>query len=571
MERSNPKAKMIADAGFQTIVTPLHAHHVASIRTALLLVQAGAIVLLTIGVVNLANLLMIRMSARTKELAIRQAIGASRYRVLAELVVETSLLTAIGGLLGLGVGVAGTRLLAALGAAHLPLGTEILFDTRVAAIGLVAAIGIGIALGAIIGWYSLRHQESSALHAESRSATASKGAQRLRHGFVVAQIALAFVLLSAASLLALSLGNVMSLSPGFAVERTLSGHVSLPGSSYPEGASILAFTERMRQAIAATPGVRSVGLSTNVPLSGNDIRSAARVKGYSFRPGESLHGHYSYGVDGDYFGAMGLPLIEGRYLTAHDTRSATRVCVVDRDFARRYWPEGQALGQRLFQGSEEGPDAEAFTVVGVVGPVKQADLTEDVAQGAVYYPVSFRLDRELFVVVGTNVPPDTFASTLQQVVRRLDPDLPVTDIQSMDTRIADSLIARRSPALLAAIFSGLALLLTAIGTYGVLSYAVSQRRREIGLRMALGAGPGQVRRQFLSVAWRLLAAGVVLGLAGAWAAGQALESLLFRVPAIHKATLAGTIAVMTIVSLTACLLPALRAARISPMEALAEE
>jgi putative ABC transport system permease protein len=351
----------------------------------------------------------------------------------------------------------------------------------------------------------------------------------------------------------------------------LSGHVSLPGSNYPQGTSILAFTDRLTQTLGATPGVRAVGITTNIPLSGDDIKSAARVKGYSFPPGESLHGHYSYGVSGDYFRAMGLPLEEGRYLTAADVHGATRACVVDHDFARRYWPHGGALGQRVFQGSDERPDAEAFTVVGVVGAVKQADMTEDAAQGAIYYPLTHRLDRELYVVLRTSIPPDAFASTLQQVVRRVDSDLPVSDIQSMDTRITESLVARRSPALLAAIFSGLAVLLTAIGTYGVLSYAVSQRRREIGLRMALGARPDQVRRQFLSVASRLLAAGTALGLAGAWATGHALQTLLFKVPAVHAATLAVTIAVMTTVSLAACLLPAHRAARISPMEALAEE
>ncbi len=571
MERTNPKAQAMADAGFRSIVTPLHAHHVASIRGTLLLVQAGALVLLLIGTVNLANLLMIRMSGRTKELAIRQAIGASRHRVLIELMVETSLLTVIGGLVGLAVGAAGTRLMAAFGVAHLPLGTQVAFDTRVATMGLVAAIAIGLAIGAVIGWYGVRPQESNALHIDSRGVTSSRAAQRLRHGFVVAQIALAFVLLSGAGLLALSLGNVMALSPGFMPERTLSGHVSLPGSSYSDGGSILSFTDRLVRTLGATPGVRAAGIATNVPLSGDDIKSAVRVKGYAFPPGESLHGHYSYGVDGDYFRAIGLPLKEGRYLTAADVRGTTRACVVDQDFARRYWPRGRVLGQRVFQGSEERPDAEAFTVVGVVGPVKQSDMTDASAQGALYYPLDHRLDSDLFVVVRTNASPDAFASTLQQVVRRIDSDLPVSDIQSMDTRITESLVARRSPALMAAIFSGLAVLLTAIGTYGVLSYAVSQRRREIGLRMALGASPRQVRRQFLSVASRLLAAGIFIGLAGAWATGHALESLLFHVPAVHVPTLAVSSGVLAVVSLTACLLPALRAARTSPMEVLAQE
>jgi predicted permease len=571
MERTSPKAKMIADAGFRTIVTPLHGHHVAAIRPALLLTQAGALVLLLIGAVNLANLLLIRLSGRTKELAIRQAIGASRSRVLIELVVETSVLTIIGGMLGVAIGAVGTRLLAVLGARHLPLGAEIAFDVRAAAIGLAAALVIGLTVGAVVAWSSVRAQDSQALHVESRGATASRAAQRLRHGFVVAQIALAFILLSGAGLLAWSLANVMSRSPGFAPEQVLSGHISLPGSNYPQGTSILSFSERLTRSLAATPGVRASGITTNVPLSGNDIKSAARVKGYSLPPGESVHGHYSYGVDGDYFRTMGLSLKEGRYLTADDVQRAARVSVVDEDFARRYWPGGGALGQRLSQGGDEQPDSETFTIVGVVGSVKQADITEDVAQGAIYYPLAHRLDRELYVVIRTGAPPDSFASTLQRVVRRLDQDLPVNDVQSMNTRISESLTPRRSPALLAAIFSGLALLLTAIGTYGVLSYAVSQRRREIGLRMALGAAPAQVRRQFLSLASRMLAAGTALGTAGAWAVGHALQGLLFNVPAIHPATLAATMVVITIVSLAACVLPAHRAARISPTTALAEE
>lgn len=571
MERTNPQAKMIAEAGFHTVVTPLHASHVAAIRPVLLLVQSGALVLLVIATVNLANLLLIRMSSRMKELAIRQAIGASRARVLIELVVETTVLTTVGGLLGVVIGAAGTRVLAVFGAEHLPLGAEIIFDAQAAAVGLVAAVAAGVIVGTVVAWGSLRQQDATGLRVESRGATASRTAQRLRHAFVVTQIALAFMLLSGAGLLAMSLANVMAVSPGFAPEHVLSGHISLPGSSYPQATSLLSFSERLTRTLAMTPGVKAAGISTNVPLSGNDIKSAARVKGYTFPPGESLHGHYSYGVEGDYFAAMGLPLREGRFLTTSDAQSAARVCVVDEDFARRYWPHGGALGQHLSQGGEIQPDSEMFTVVGVVGAVKQADITEDVAQGAIYYPLPHRLDRELYLVIRTTVPTESFASTLQRVVRGLDPDLPVSDVQSMDSRISDSLIARRSPALVAAIFSLLALLLTAIGTYGVLSYAVTQRRREIGLRMALGAAPVHVRRQFVSVASRLLAVGSVLGLAGAWAVGRALQGVLFKVPAVHPETLAATMAVMTVVSLTACLLPAYRASRISPMEAIAEE
>jgi predicted lysophospholipase L1 biosynthesis ABC-type transport system permease subunit len=246
------------------------------------------------------------------------------------------------------------------------------------------------------------------------------------------------------------------------------------------------------------------------------------------------------------------------------------VCVVDDDFAHYYWPKGNAVGQRLFQGSQQGPDAEAFTVVGVVGRVKQAGLTNEDAQGAVYYPFIFHSSNDMFVVARTTLSPESLALTLRRTVRQLDPDLPVNDAQSMETRISDSLVAQRSPAMLAALFSAIAVLLTALGTYGVLSYAVAQRRREIGVRMALGAQPQQIRNQFFSLALRLLALGTLLGLIGAWLAGQAMQTVLFHVPALNWLTLAGTAAVMAVVSLVACLLPSQRAARISPMEALGD-
>jgi ABC-type antimicrobial peptide transport system permease subunit len=203
--------------------------------------------------------------------------------------------------------------------------------------------------------------------------------------------------------------------------------------------------------------------------------------------------------------------------------------------------------------------------------VKQAGLTEDEAQGAVYYPYVFRIGDSVFVAVRTSFPPESLGLTLQQVVRQIDPDIPVNDLRSMETRIADSLVARRSPALLAGLFSGIALLLTAIGTYGVLSYAVAQRRREIGLRMALGAQPGNIRGQFFYLSLRLLAGGLLLGVVGAWLTGQAMQAVLFHVPAFNLAVLTGALCVMALVSLAACLLPSQRAARISPMQALAEE
>jgi len=570
LEVDDPQAKMIADAGFRSLVVPLRADHVAAVRPTLLLLEAGVLVLLLIGAVNLVNLLLIRASGRVKELAVRQALGAGWRYLVSEVVVETTLLTFAGGLLGLAIGAGGIQLLRGLGADRLPLGSRIVFDARLALVALVAAIIMGIVFAVPVACFHLRRHLGNALQSESRGGTSGHGAQILRHSFIVSQIALAFILLAGAGLLGLSLQRVMAISPGFQSDHVLTGQILLPWADYSE-AGRLKFVESLMDKLDHLPGVLSAGVVNNVPFSGNSGKSAATVAGHVRRPGESARGHYSYGVAGDYFRAMGFSLRAGRFLTADDSRRSARVCVVDEDFARYYWPHASAIGQGLWDGSEAGKDAEAFTIVGVVGGVKQAGLTESEAQGAIYYPYAFRIGDSVFVAVRTSLPPESFALTLQKVVRQIDADVPVSDLRSMDTRIADSLVAHRSPALLAGLFSGIALLLTSIGTYGVLSYAVAQRRREIGLRMALGAQPGQIRSEFFYLSLRLLAGGVILGVIGAWLTGQAMQAVLFHVPAFNPAILAGAVFVMALVSLIACLLPSQRAARISPMETLAEE
>jgi predicted permease len=565
VEEDNPEAKMMTEAGFRSLVRPLHAEHVRSIRPTLLLMQAGVFFLLLIGAVNLVNLLLIRASGRAKEMAIRRSMGASRAHVVRQVMIETVLLTFVGGLLGLVVGTWGIRLLEVLGADRLPLGAHIAFDGWLALIGLAGAGVLGIGIAVPIAWFNLSSHLAHALQSESRTGTVSRAAQRLRHGFIVAQIALAFVLLAGAALLGVSLKKVMAVSPGFRADHVLTGEVTVPFSY-----NARPFLDRLLEAIGQQPGVGAAGAITNVPLSGESGKSAVTPKGYVPPAGESLHGHYSYQVTGDYFTALGIPLREGRFLTSADSHRADRVCVVDEDFARRYWPHGGALGQRVFQGSDSD-DAKLFTVVGVVGAVKQAELTEPQGQGAVYLPFMDSDGINIFVVTRTSQRPEAFAETLRKLLRATNSDLAIDNLRSMDTRIAESLIARRSPALLAGIFAGVALLLATIGTYGVLSYAVAQRTREIGIRMALGAQRGQIGTQFLSLGLRLLAAGTILGLMGAWWAGRAMQSVLFDVPTLHVATLLGTALVMTTVSLVACLIPARRATKVDPVIALRAE
>jgi len=571
VEKDNPEAKMMAEAGFRSVVLPLHADHVRSIRPTLLLMQAGVFFLLLIGSVNLVNLLLIRASGRAKEMAIRQSMGAGRRHVVSQVMTETVLLTLVGGLLGLVVSAWGIRLLEFLGADRLPLGAHIAFDGWLASIGLAGAVVLGVVIAVPIAWFNLSSHLANALQSESHTGTISRAAQRLRHGFIVAQIALAFVLLAGAALLGLSLKKVMAVSPGFRADHVLAGQFTLPFGKYPdESSDRVAVVDRLLDAIGQQPGVAAAGTITNVPLSGDSGKTAVTPKGYVPPAGESLHGHYSYGVSGDYFSALGIPLREGRFLTSADSHRPERVCVVDEDFARRYWPKGGALGQRVFQGNDSD-DAKLFTIVGVVGAVKQAELTEPQGQGAVYLPFHYRDAWNVFVATRTSQRPEAFADTLRKLVRATDPDLAIDDLHSMDTRIAESLIARRSPALLAGIFAVVALLLAAIGTYGVLSYAVAQRRREIGIRMALGARRGQIGAQFLSLGLRLLAAGTILGLIGAWLAGRAMRSVLFDVSTLRVAILLGVALVMSIVSLIACLIPARRATRVDPMVALRAE
>ena len=543
----------------------------AAVRPALVLLQAGALVLLLIGAVNLVNLLLVRASARQKELAVRQALGASRRHVVSAVLVETLALALAGGAIGTAAGAAGVRVLAVLGADRLPLGATVAVDARLALVGLAAAVALGLAIGLPTAWLTLRRRPEGVLRGESRGGTSGRAAQRLRHAFLVAQLALAFTLLAATGLLGLSFEKAMAVSPGFRPDHVLVGHVSLPGGTYPTGAAVLGFSQRVTDALGRQPGVTAAGIVTNVPLSGQTIKSAVSVEGYQPRPGESARGHYGYGVGGDYFAAMGLSLVAGRLPTADDLAGDARVSVVDEDFARHYFAGADAVGRRIFQGPNLGPEADAFTIVGVVAPIKQAALTEAARQGAAFFPFRRRMDNQFYVVVRTSVAPAAFAGTLRRVVRSLDPDLPVNDVRSMDAMIGDSLVARRSPAVLAGLFSCLAVLLTAVGIYGAVGYAVAERRREIAVRVALGATPRQIRAGFLSLGGRLVAAGTALGLAGAWAAGHGMRALLFEVPPTDPRVFAAAAVVTGGVALVACLIPSRRAARVAPVEVLNAE
>jgi len=277
-----------------------------------------------------------------------------------------------------------------------------------------------------------------------------------------------------------------------------------------------------------------------------------------------------YGVRGDYFQAMGIPLIEGRLLSREDDRLDNRAIVVDQDFARFFFPRGTAIGHHVQMGTRPQPGDPVHTIVGIVGSVKQAGLASEEAPGAVYYLYDARFDNNVFVVSRTTGDTDALGTALQRLTRQIDPELPVNNLSSMSSRVDRSLVTRRSPAVLATMFAGIAVLLTAIGMYGVLGYAVALRRREVGLRMALGARPSQIRNEFVAMAARLLMSGAAAGLAGAVLTGYAMRALLYRVAPINVPILLTATIVLGGVCLAACLLPSHRASRIPPSEALAE-
>jgi predicted permease len=564
---ADPYAKLVVDAGFHTTVAGLQADHVAELKPVLLILQAGVLLLLLIGVVNLANLSLVRASGRWKEISVRQVLGAGRARIARQIATEMLVLTLGGGLLGLGVGWAGLRAIAALGGDRLLPNVDLRLDATVCLAALAGAVLVGLMLALPVVWHGLHGNLAAALSVESRGGTTSRATHRLRHALIVAQFALAFVLLTGAGLLGRSFVRLLAVQPGFAPAQVLTGTIPLPRAQYGELKVRLPVIERLTRELRALPGVTAVSVSSNIPFSGDGSNNATTVVGHEPKPGESLQTHWTSGVTGDYFTVFGIPLRAGRLLTADDTARGERVCVIDESVARRYWGTASPLGGQLFNGTGR-PGEKPYTIVGVVGAIKHNDLADQRAQGEIYYPYAEFPSLMLRVGLRTSLPPAALGPSLRAAVLRIDPDLPVIDLKPMAERIDDSLAVRRGPMWLAVLFAAAALGLAGLGLYGVLAYAVAQRRREIGVRMALGAQPEQIRAQFLALGARLALAGALLGAVGAWFAGRAMEGLLFGVRPTDPVVAGLVLAVLAAIALGACLTPAVRAARVPPMEAL---
>jgi predicted permease len=570
-ERQDPLSKTVHEAGFSTSVKGLHDDLVNQTRSMLLFLQAGVLFLLLIGAINLANLFLVRAHAKAKEFALRQILGAGRMAIARLLISESLLLSVAGGVLGLALGAAGLRGLEHLGADKLPHFTPFALDGSVCISALITSLLAGVSIVGPTLWLSTKGSFVFALTLESRGATTAHAAHRLRHTLIVAQFALAFSLLTGAALLGISFSKILSVNPGFRSENILTGSVVLPLDRYKSEKERYAITDRLGHQLRALPGVTAVGFTTSLPFRGSFHDTFVfTVEGLPPMPGRALISHQACGVAGELFAALGIPLREGRFLTNDDSSQALHVCVVDEDFVRHYWPEKSAVGHKIHLGATMTPET-AVTIIGVVGATKRADLADQQALGMVYYPYMLLPWSDVAAVLRTAQSPESAGTEFRTAVLQIDPDLPVQDLKTMAARIDDSLDGRRSPLLLASIFAGVALLLAAVGIYGVLAYAVSQRRREIGVRIAIGARPSQILSQFLSIGAKLVITGSILGCIGGWLTGRAMASMLYGVGSVNPIVYCGIAGLLALVAMAACLAPAIKAARVPPMEALRSE
>jgi predicted permease len=524
-----------------------------------------------------ANLVLVRSRARAKELATRLALGAERWQLTRQLIVESVVLTLGGAAAGVLLGAAALRFVATLNLQDLPHAAEIRIDAPAVVYSLVVSLAVGSLMGLLTVATVLPRSVQTVLREEGRSASGGRGARLLRHGLVTAQVAFTFVLLVGAGLLLASFRNVLAIDPGFVAERVLTASVVLPRSRYADDAARRGFEREVLPRLRALPGVVAAGATDTIPLGGGNSDSVILAEGYQMRPGESVISPSAVVVTPGYFEAMGTRLVQGRPFQDGDTSGAPPVVIVDERLARRFWPDRDPIGRRMYRPEDINnllavtPKTVFFTVVGVVQPVELHDITEgERAVGAYYFPMSQETSTLLTFALKTSARPETLASAVRGALASLDRELPVFDVQSMEERTSRSLLNRRSPALLSLSFGVLALLLAAVGIYGVLAYLVTQRRKEIGIRMALGSTPRAIFDLVIREGLLLIAGGFAFGALGALLLRRSLESQLYGVRAGDPLVIGGVVALLALVAFLACALPARRATRIDPMAALAE-
>jgi len=538
---------------------------VGAIRPALLTLFAAVGVVVLIACANVANLLLVRASVREKEIAIRTALGAGRRRLVVQMLSESLLLAIVGGALGILLGYGAIGPIQTLSAGSIPRVADVTIDGRVLAFAAIASLVTGVLFGLAPAWQASRGGVASVLKEGGRSSSTS-GGRWIRSVLLVAEVALSIVLLTGAVLLLRSFSRLTNVDPGFRSEHVLAFQVSLPATTYGEDPKRLAFYDALQEKLEAQPGVESAGFVQTLPLRGGYVLSF-EVRGRpEARPGEGASANYR-AISPRYFDALGIPVVKGRVFTKQDAANGQHVAVVDEAFAKKYFPNENPIGQGLDIGNGT---TGFFDVVGVVGDVHYSGL-DATAAPTMYVPAAQDVFSSMWVLARTSGDPAGLAGAARQVVHDLDPDLPAYSMSPLATIVSDSVAQRRFSMLLLVLFSAVALFLAAVGLYGVVAYTVSQRTREIGLRMAIGAGPNDVLRLVVGGGMKLALIGVAIGIGAALLASQLVETMLFDVTPFDPASYVATALVLLAIAGLACYVPARRAMRVDPLVALQGE
>ena len=577
LDRIPELRSFIINSGFYTKVEPLQHILVKDVEGPLFLLWGGAVFVLLIGGLNIANLALARWSTRSKEIATRLALGASRADLSRQLIGENVLVAGAGGILGLVLGTAVLRTVAAIGLEHFPRAEEVRIDATVIVVALVLAAAVGVLVGLVPLASAFRLDLNRMLREGGRTGTGGTRARRWRQGLVGAEIGLAFVLLAGAGLLLASFRHLLAVDPGFTAQGVVTGSTDVP-PSYRTDADLRSLMDRTLVSFRQLPGVAAAGATTNIPFSGGASENVIMAEDYAMKPGESAIAPSSLIVTTGYFETMKVALIRGRYFDDRDNERSALAVIIDQQVARHFWPNRDPIGQRMYTSARlqdpnaPGANTRWYHVVGVVGNVRLIDLAgTGSTTGTYYFPYAQAPSRDFTFAVRSSAGTATIVPALRTALARIDPDLPLSDVKTMDERATLSMSSRRTSLLLALGFGSLALFLSAIGVYGVIAYLVGQRRREIAIRMALGSTPAGVVRLVLRQGLVIVALGLAAGLAGAAGLRKAISAQVYGVRPLDPFVIVIVIVLLGAIALAACVLPSRRAAQVDPVAVLKEE
>lgn len=555
--------------GFGVNLVPLHDQTVGKIRPALLVLLGAVGFVLLIACANVANLLLARAASREKELAIRTALGAGRRRIVRQLLTESVMLSLAGGVAGLIIAVWGLDILLALSPEDIPRLNQVNIDPRVLTFTLAVSLATGLIFGLAPALQASRPDLNESLKEGGRGTTAGAHGRRVRSVLVVSEIALSLVLLVGAGLMIKSFMRLQDVDLGFNPDRLLTAQVQLSGSKYGEGQQRAAFFQQLIERIQASPGVQSVGAISSIFLSNTPNSGNFTIEGRPPFPTSEQVEATADSITPEYFQTMGTPIMAGRAFTDADGPDAPEVVIINETFARRFWPDEDPLGKRWKFG---GPGSQGpwITIVGIVADSRRTGFDAQPRCEA-FFPNAQGPSGALTVVVRTANDPLQLAPTLRANVHSIDPDLPVHNIKTMDELLGSMMSQRRLNMLLFGILAGVALVLAAVGIYGVIAYSVTERTHEIGIRIALGAPSTEILKLVMGQAMLLAAGGVVLGLLAAFALTRVMSRLLYGVSATDATTFVVIAVLLPSVGLLASYIPARRAMKVDPMVALRHE